>query len=259
MTIRFSSGLRNFLNEGGSLKQAFAGGKLQIRSGAQPSSANDAAAGTLLATITLSSGAHTAEVSSVGSVDLTGGASGSVDTLTVNSIEIMGSATPFNTSLAQTAADVVEKINNNPLNMLFKASVTATDVITITAKPGLGTLPNGWVVASTVTTITKTDSNMAGGVASVNGLRFGDSVAGVLSKLATDVWSGLGLSDGTAGHFRFLGSVADAGSSDSSEVFHRIDGNIATSGADLNMTNTNIVTSATQTISTATITVPASV
>jgi hypothetical protein len=81
----------------------------------------------------------------------------------------------------------------------------------------------------------------------------------VLSKIATDVWSGLGVSDGTAGHFRFLGSVADAGSSDSSEVFLRIDGSIATSGADLNMTNTNIVTSATQTISTATITVPASV
>jgi hypothetical protein len=259
MTIRFSSGLRNFLNEGSSLKQAFAGGRLQIRSGAQPASANDAAAGTLLATITLSSGAHTAEVSSVGSVDLTGGASGSVDTLTVNGIEIMGSATPFNTSLAQTATDVVNKINDNPKNMLFKASVTSTDVITITAKPGLGTLPNAWAVASTTTTITKTDANMAGGVNSVNGLRFNDSIAGVLSKIATDVWSGLGVSDGVAGHFRFLGAVADAGSSDSSEVFLRIDGSIATSGADLNMTNTNIVTSATQTISTATITVPASV
>jgi hypothetical protein len=258
MTIRFSSGLRNFLNEGGSLKQAFAGGKLQIRSGAQPSSANDAAAGTLLATITLSSGAHTPEVSSVGSVELTGGASGSVDTLTVNSLEIMGSATTFNTTLAQTAIDIAEKINNNPFNTLFKASAVGDDIF-ITAKPGLGAFPNTWVVASTVTTITKTDNDMAGGVNSVNGLRFGDSAAGVLSKIASDVWSGLGVSDGTAGHFRLLGSVADAGSSDSSEVFHRIDGNIATSGADLNMTNTNIVTSATQTISTATITVPASV
>jgi hypothetical protein len=259
MTIRFSDGLRNFINEGSSIKQAFAGGRLQLRSGAQPASANDAAAGTLLATITLGSGAHTLEVSSVGSVELVTGASGSVDTLTVNSLEIMGSSTPFNTSLAQTAQDVIDKINNNPKNLLFKASLTSTSTITITAKPGLGTFPNTWVVASTVTTITKTDSNMAGGVNFVNGLLFGDSLTGVLSKLASQVWSGLGVAAGTAGHFRFLGSVADAGAADSAEVFHRIDGSVATSGADLNMTNTTVAVDATQTISTATVTVPASV
>lgn len=257
MALRLSEGLRNFLNEGGSLKQAFAGGKLLIYSGAQPATADSAVAGVLLATITAASGAHTAEVSSVGSVELTGGGSGSVDTLTVNSLEIMGSATPFNTTLAQTAQDVVDKINNNPKNLLFKASKTASSTITITAKPGMGTFPNTWVVASTVTTITKTDNNMAGGVNFVNGLLFGDSADGRLVKRSDQVWSGVAGATGTAGWFRLVGAVADAGSADSSEVFHRLDGSIATSGANLNMSNTNIVSGATQTIDTFALTEPA--
>src|SRR5688572_30209971 len=119
MALRISKGLRNFLLVGGSLKHAFAGGKLLLYTGSQPADADAAVSGTLLNTYTDASGAHTAEVRSTGSVALTGGGSGSVDTLTVNSIEIMGSATAFNTSLAQTATDVCTKINNNPKNWLF--------------------------------------------------------------------------------------------------------------------------------------------
>jgi hypothetical protein len=256
MALRFSKGFRNFLNEGGSMKQALANGELRLYSGSQPASADDAVAGTLRAIITVGGAARTAEVKSVGSVELTGGASGSVDTLTVNSIEIMGSATPFNGTLAQTAQDVVDKINDNPMNLLFLASRTS-DTIVITAKPGLGALANGWVVASTVTTITKTDNNMAGGVTALNGLLFNDSIAGIMTKLASQVWSGLGLSDGTVGWFRYVGSVADAGNADAAEVFIRVDGSVATSGANLNSTNTNVVTGATQTVGSFSITVPA--
>jgi hypothetical protein len=257
MALRFSKGLRNFLLEAGALKNAFANSRILICTGAQPASADDAVAGTLLATITLNSGAFTAEVQSVGSVALSTGASGSVDTLTVNTIEIMGSSTPFNTSLAQTAQDVANKINNNPKNLLFVATKTATSTITITAKPGLGTLANGWVVASTATVITKVDTNMAGGVSPVNGLTFGDSAVGTLVKAVLEVWSGLAVTDGTAGYFRLLGSVADGGLADVAEAFLRLDGNIATSGANLNMSNTNFVQGATQTLSTFSFTLPA--
>ena len=258
MALRLSTGLRNFLLEGGSLRDAFNGGKIELYTGSQPASANDAVSGTLLCTYTASSGAHTAEVQSVGSVELTGGGSGSVNTLTVNSLEIMGSATNFNTSLAQTAQDIVDKINANPKNKLFVASKTSTSTITITAKPGLGTLPNTWVVASTVTTITKTDNNMASGVNSVNGLLFGDSAAGTLVKDASQAWTGVAGNTGTAGWFRLKGAVADAGSADSGEVYNRLDGNVGTSGANLNLTSTSIASGATQTISTFSITQPAS-
>jgi hypothetical protein len=257
MTIRQSTGLRNFLLRGGSFFDAFGGGKLEIRSGPQPASADDAPTGTLLVTITDASGAHTSEVRSVGSVDLTGGASGSVDTITVNSIEIMGSSTPFNTSLAQTAQDVIDKINRNPKNKLFEAFLSDTDKINIRARPGLGTLPNGWVVASTVTTITKTDANMAGGVNSVNGLLFNFASGGGITIKPGQTWSGVIGTSGTAGWFRFVGPIADAGAADSAGAFARLDGNIATSGADLNLSNTSLTATATETINSFSPTEPA--
>jgi hypothetical protein len=256
MSLRPSAALRNFLLEGGSLKKALSNCVLKVYTGAQPATAEAAPTGTLLCTYSDASGALTREVQSVGSVDLTGGGSGSVDTLTVNSIEIMGSATSFITSLALTAQAVIDKINNNPKNYLFEAYLSDTDKINIRAKPGLGALPNAWVVASTVTTITKTDANMAGGVDAVNGLRWGDSAAGVLTKLSTQTWSGVAAATGTAGWFRIEASVTDAGGLDSSEAVIRLDGSIATSGAELNMTPTSITSAATQTISSFTITLP---
>jgi len=256
MTIRQSEGLRNYLMAaGGSFAGAFQGGKLKIYSGAQPAAANDAPSGTLLVTITAASGAHTQEVRSVGSVDLTGGAGGSVDTITVNGIEIMGSSTPFNTSLAQTAADVASKINKNPLNKLFTSFVTATDVINIRAKPGLGTLPNGWVVASTVTTITKVDANMAGGVLQINGLLFDESAVGTLPKRTGQTWSGVVAVTGTAGWFRFEAPMLDSGAISTTDI--RLDGNVAVSGGDLNLTSTSLTATATETITTFSPTEPA--
>ena len=174
----------------------------------------------------------------------------------MNSIEIMGSATSFITSLALTATAVINKINNNPFNYLFEAFLSDTDKINIRARPGLGALPNGWVVASTVTTITKTDANMAAGVSAVNGLNWGDSAAGVLVKHPDEIWSGVAAASGTAGWFRFEASVTDAGGLDSSEAIIRLDGAVATSGSDLNMTPTAIVIGATQTVSSAAITLP---
>lgn len=257
MALRLSAGLRNFLLEGGSLKQAFNGGKLLLYTGSQPTLATDAVSGTLLCTYTVSSGAHTAEVRATGSVALTGGGSGSVDTITLDGNEIMGSATAFNASLTQTAADICTKINNNPKNLLVVASNSGGQTVTLTAKPGLGSIANGWVVASTVTTITKTDTNMASGVTAVNGLTFGDAAAGALVKNPSETWSGVAVASNTAGWFRLVGAVSDAGSADSSEVYHRLDGNVATSGANLNLSSTTITSGATQTLSTFSITVPA--
>lgn len=256
MALRLSTGLRNYLNEHGSVKQALNNGKIYIYTGAQPALADDAATGTLLAIISKSSGAITEEVQAVGSVALTGGASGSVDTITVNGIAILPAAVPFNASLGQTAIDIAAAINDNPQNLLFIASVS-TNTVNITAKLGLGSLANGWVVASTATTITKTDSNMAGGVTAVNGLTFGDAASGTLVKNPRETWTGVGLAAGTAGWFRYEGALADTEASDTAGAFNRLDGNISTSGANLNMSSTTVAVDATQTISTFSLTVPA--
>jgi hypothetical protein len=263
MALRYSKGLRNFLNEGGSIKQALAGGKILIYTGTQPASADDAVAGTLLATITLASGAHTAEVQATGSLTISGTTSGSVDSVTVNGLDILGGAVTHTGNNNTMATAVAAAINHNPKNLLYVASSTgASGVVTLTAKPGLGTSVNTHAVSATATTTTVgTFVNIGSGVAGVNqvnGLRFGDSAAGVLVKHPDQTWSGVAGATGTAGYFRFVGSVADAGSSDSSEVFIRLDGNVATSGANLNLSSTSIVTSATQTISTFSLTLPAS-
>lgn len=262
MTIRYSTALRDFLQEVGSFKSAFQNGILLLYGGTQPAGGDSAATGNLLATISSSSGAVTSEVQSSGSVALTGGGSGSVNTLTVNSLEIMGSATNFNTSLIQTATDIVAKINNNPKNWSIVASnVGGTSAtITLKAKVGYGILPNGWVVASATTTITKTDTNLSGGVDAVNGLRFGDSVAGSLVKDTAQTWSGVGTAAAgvgtTAGWFRLCGSIVDVQAIDSAGTFVRMDGSIATSGADMNVTSATIVQSAPFVINTFTPTEP---
>lgn len=255
MTLKYSTSARNFMAGIGSYKNAYQNGRIEIYTGAQPATADAAVQGTLLCTITSSSGAHTPEVLASGTVTLTGGAAGSVDTLTVNSVEIMGAAVPFNTSLTQTAADVAAQINAYHSYAEYIAS-SAGAVVTIKALPGTGTTPNGFVVASTVTTITKTDANLSGGVAAVNGLRFGAPSGGSISKLASQTWSGVNAASGTAGWYRQYGSVADAGAADTDLVYIREDGAIATSGAELNLSSTALVALATTTISADTLTIP---
>lgn len=257
MTLRLSAGLRNFVNQTGSIRDALQNGEVRIYTGSQPATAEAAPTGTLLATITSGSGARTAEVLAAGTVTLTGGASGSVDTLTVNSVSIIDAAVPFNTSLTQTAADLANMINNSLSSPEYTATSSGA-VVTISARRGSGAGPNTFAVASTVTTITKTDVNLSGGVTAVNGLKFGTSAAGVLSKLSSQTWSGVAGNSGTAGWFRFVGSVTDAGALDTTESAVRLDGAISTSGAQLNMSSTTITAAATQTISSFPLTLPTS-
>lgn len=255
MAWRPSAALRNYMLEGGSLKAALSNCVIKVYTGSQPATAEAAPTGTLLCTYSLSSGALTREVRAVGSVALTSGSSGSLDTLTYGGFEVMGSATSYATSLAATAQTIVDKINNNPKNKLVDATLTSTSTITLTAKPGLGSLGNQ-TIASTATTLSKTDTNATGGVTAVNGLNWGDSAAGVLSKLSTETWSGVAAATGTAGWFRIEAAVSDAGALDSSEAVIRCDGSVATSGAELNMTPTSITSGATQTITSFAVTLP---
>lgn len=254
MAIRLSTGLVNKMMDTGSFKDVFANCVLDIYSGTQPTGSDDAATGTLLVTVTKASGAFTAETRSVGTLTLAG-AAGSINTVTVNSIDILGAAVPFNASLNQTAVDVADQINRNPKNLLFIASATgASDVVTLTAMNGLGTLPNGWVVNYTATTMTATPANMASGVDAVNGLRFDKAVAGVLSKVTADTWSGNGLVAGTAGWFR-VREGGDSGGGASTTAM-RVDGSVATTGADMNLGSLAVTSGAPFILTSAAFTLP---
>lgn len=257
MTLRISTGLRNFINSLGSYTDALWNGEMRIRTGAQPASADAAETGTLLCTVTASAAARTAEVLATGTVTLTGGAAGSVNTVTVNGIDILGAAVNFNGTLNQTATDVAAQINRHKSAPNYTAEASGA-VITIKALPGTGASVNTFAVSATLTTITASYVNMAGGVNAANGLKFDFSSAGAMAAQTGQTWAGDNVADGVAGWFRFTGSVADAGALDSTATFLRVDGSIATSGADLNLNNTTFANLARTTISSATATVPAS-
>lgn len=93
-----------------------------------------------------------------GSVQLTGGASGSVDSVTVDGVELLSQAVNFNTSLNQTASDLADEINDNITNPNYEAEAV-TDTVTISQiVPVEGTL----TVTSTATTITTSDTDVTG-------------------------------------------------------------------------------------------------
>jgi len=247
MTVRLSTGARTGLAGNGGFGELFKNGSIQIYSGSQPASADAAVTGTLLGTVTLSSGSLTQETRAAGTVTVTGG-SGSLTGLTVGSFNIIPNETvPFNTSTSQTASDICDAVNRNGY---YNASV-AGSVVTLTPKSGTGANHNGYVVA-VAGTLTCTVGNVAGGVNPVNGLTFAPAANGAVSK--SGVWSFLGLAAGTAGWFRLIGSAADAGGA--STLLPRLDGSIASSGADLNLSNTSITVNAPNTIDSFTFTIP---
>ena len=270
MALRPSLALRNSIAESGSLKRSLSNAVLKVYSGAQPATAEAAPTGTLLCTYSDASGALTREVLPLGVVTLgqTGAGTGSVDTFTVNSLEIMGTAVASLATITLTTDAVVAMINHNPLNQLYTATNVA-GVITLSGKPGVGALLNTKAISVGVTagsntvtqaiTSTTFGSGTGGGTAGVtalNGLKWGDSAAGILSKHPTQTWSGVAAATGTAGWFRFEAAVTDAGGVDSTESILRLDGSIATSGSELNMSSTAIVISATQTVSSFQLTFP---
>lgn len=97
-----------------------------------------------------------------GTVTLDTGASGSVDGIEVDSIEIMSGAESFDTDLATTATAIAANITAHTSSPDYNA-VAVGAVVTITSV-ATGYAVNGLVVVSSVTTITTTDTNMVGGV-----------------------------------------------------------------------------------------------
>jgi hypothetical protein len=102
-------------------------------------------------------------------------------------------------------------------------------------------------------TITLSSGAFSGGSAT-NGLNFGEVSSGVLSKEAGEVWSGVGLASGTAGWFRFYDNNYTTGASTTAV---RFDGSVATSGGQLNISNTTITVGGTTTVDSVALTFPA--
>lgn len=100
-------------------------------------------------------------VGATGTVLLTGGAAGSVDSVIVNGVTITSGSVAFSVDLPTTATAVAANITAHTSSPNYTA-VAVGSVITITALTG-GSASNGFVVSTTLTTITATTTNMIGG------------------------------------------------------------------------------------------------
>ena len=89
-----------------------------------------------------------------------------------------------------------------------------------------------------------------------NGLNFNGEAAasGLMTKESGETWQGTGAANGTAGWFRFYANAYTTGASTTAR---RFDGVCATSGGQLNMSSTAIVSGVVTTVDTFSITMPA--
>ena len=101
-------------------------------------------------------------------------------------------------------------------------------------------------------TVTLSSGEFTPGTAT-NGLTFGAAASGAVSK--TGVWSFAGIAAGTAGWFRLKANALD--NDTLSTALPRVDGSIATSGADMNLSNISVAIGAPSTIDSFTLTFPA--
>lgn len=86
-----------------------------------------------------------------------------------------------------------------------------------------------------------------------NGLVMGEVTSFALKREVGTVWSGVGLANGQAGWFRFYANTVVTGVSITAI---RFDGLVSTSGAQLNMSNTNVTLGGTSTVDSVNITQP---
>lgn len=102
-----------------------------------------------------------AEVLASATVTL-GAAGGSIASVTVNGVVITSGAVAFNTDLTTTAAALAANINAFTSTPDYTATASGA-IVTIKAKPGTGANPNGYVVSVSISGMTATVTNMAGG------------------------------------------------------------------------------------------------
>jgi len=143
------------------------------------------------------------------------------------------------------------KLRDNLAGTTGFASTFANGVIEIYSGAQPATADSA-VTGTLLGTVTLNSGAFTPGVAT-NGLTFAAASGGAVSK--SGVWSFNGIAAGTAGWFRLKGNATDAGGV--STTLPRLDGSIAVSGADMNLSNISIAIGAPNTIDSFTWTQPA--
>jgi hypothetical protein len=253
MALKLSTKMRNALLSGEDVRRLFEDAVIKIWSGSSPSTANDAATGTLLVTISKASGTvSTGEVSTAkqAKLQITSHASGETFTVTINGTTYTYTNTPDAGDATAVAAAVALMLDSSCPDVSAMAAGTDTIYIRSNYKGVTFTITKGGTGTSTLS-----DDAVANVTADT--IRLAAASSGSISK-ASEVWSGVAVASGTAGYFRIQTSADDDTNDASNLLFPRLQGSVGVSGTEMTMSSTTIASGATQTIDSATITMPAS-
>ena len=262
MAVKLSTGLVNYLSGGGSLRKAFQDCELEIWSGAPPATADIANSGTLLCTVTKSSGTTTLRPGwgEVNIVTVTSHAPGETFAfdVTIGSETLVSTNIYTNTPDAGTVNEVALILARLFEQVGCSACATGTSGAIYVMAPSGKSLLIALHAGMTGTIAAVSDAVIAADAGS-ECLHFGPPTAGIISKDSA-TWSGLNAATGVAGYFRFIqpGDVGhgDAAAHGLSTTALRIQGAVSTSGAEMNLSNTTLTASATTTIDAGSFTEP---
>lgn len=264
MTERLSIALRNKLLGKECMRGIFRDCVMKIYSGAAPATADEAVTGVLLAAISLSGGAVSADEFAIPSrwkVVIPGthvaGTYGVIITVEAATYTCTYDANADHASNDAIAVGLARAINNSAAPVFaIAAGDTGTPVSSdIFIQPKVGGIHMGIVDGGGTVTIT-TFTELLPAHAACDAVSFAHPSAGAMSKNAS-VWSDTVLVSGVAGYFRIV-TTHDDGTDDTTTLDQpRAQGTVSTSGAELNMANTSLVVGEVHTVDSYSISLPA--
>lgn len=245
MAEKFSTGLRNFMMGEGSFRKAFEDSVIKIyQSGTIPDSPDDEAVGTLLCTVSVSSGTVSANERSdhrLYQIEISGTPNaGDIVALKVDGTDYDYTLVADDTTLAKVAIKVARMLDDIPNVQACPVGDTGfLHVQTRVAGIALTIAEDTSTGITCVVTAKQAASRS-------DALYFDPPTAGVCSKPSGSTWSGLVLVSGTAAYFRHVQSNDD-GSSSATAV--RYQGLCGVGAGELNLSTLILVKDATLTIS----------
>lgn len=270
--IRLSTGLRNqWLGNKKSLRDIFnfACSKINIYAAtALPATADAAVTGSLLATITRAS-VTTKAKKKIRITPTAGTANAAEWNVTLNGVKItfVDDGTPSATEICTGLYNAIRAAADTTAFTTPSCKLNIPDLYgNFTLTDNTGTLDIEAATSGEDFDISVSVSGAGAGTGSMAtstttedayGLKFEaytDIASGILEKLSTDTWSGVAAADGTAVYARL---VLDSDTGVLSTTEPRIQGQVAVSGGDFNLSHIDVVTGETVTISTFTLTLPA--
>jgi hypothetical protein len=258
MAEKYSTGLRNLLEGGMSIREALDDFIIKVFSGSTPSDADQAEGGSLLCTISKASGVVEADELSIAkqaSIDITVAGVGATVIVAINGVDYTYLVLAADDDLRKVARKVATMLDGIPeLHAVAHGTAGGDGKVAVKSSvAGLTfTIAKGGGGGGGTATWTVTDNTIAN--VRSDALQWGTPSNAQMAK-PSEVWSGVNVLGGTAAWFRIV-RPDDTGAL--STISRRIQGAIGTSGAELNLSNINLVIGATLTIDTAIFNLPVS-